>query len=204
MTDTFLELVPVYGVWAIALTTFLSCLAVPVPSSLIMLAGGAFVASNDLTLWSVVAGAWGGAVLGDQTGYRFGAWGGGLLRRGLGHRSTTAKLLTQAQNLLDQRGFMAVFLSRWLFSPLGPYVNFLGGAGRMAWPHFTVGSFSGEAVWVAVYVSLGFAFSGQITAVADIAANFAGLLAGLALTAFLGRAMLRSRKKRKLHQSAKQ
>ena len=29
--------------------------------------------------------------------------------------------------------FQQPFLSRWLFSPLGPYVNFLGGATGLPW-----------------------------------------------------------------------
>ena len=62
MTDWFLGLVPVYGLWLIALVTFASCLALPMPASVVMLAAGGFAASGDLVLWHVVAAAILGAV----------------------------------------------------------------------------------------------------------------------------------------------
>jgi hypothetical protein len=46
MTETILALVPVYGLALIALATFLSCLALPIPSSLIMLSAGGFGAGG--------------------------------------------------------------------------------------------------------------------------------------------------------------
>lgn len=57
-------LVADYGVWVLAVSCFLSCLLVPIPTSLLMLAGGAFVAAGDLDGGTAFAGAWMGAVLG--------------------------------------------------------------------------------------------------------------------------------------------
>ena len=82
MTDWLLALVPQYGVWLLAVCTFLSCLALPVPASILMLAAGGFVAAGDLSLTGSVAAALAGAVAGDQAGYFGGRWGGsGLLDR---------------------------------------------------------------------------------------------------------------------------
>jgi len=50
MTDTVFILVANYGSLALFVITFLSCLAVPVPASLMMLTGGAFAASGDMGL----------------------------------------------------------------------------------------------------------------------------------------------------------
>ena len=75
MTETILALVPVYGLALIALATFLSCLALPIPSSLIMLSAGGFGAAGDLVLWKAGAAALAGAVAGDQIGYRIGQLG---------------------------------------------------------------------------------------------------------------------------------
>ena len=55
MTETVLALVPSYGLLLVALGTFFSCLALPVPSSLIMLSAGGFAAAGDLVLWQVGA-----------------------------------------------------------------------------------------------------------------------------------------------------
>lgn len=76
MSAAVFALVADYGVWVIAASAFLSCLALPIPTSLMMLTGGAFAAAGDLALWQVMAGAWVGAVFGDQTGYFIGRTGG--------------------------------------------------------------------------------------------------------------------------------
>ena len=63
MIEVLLALVPVGGPWIVGTATFLSCLALPVPSSLIMLTAGAFVASGDLSGPVTVALALAGALM---------------------------------------------------------------------------------------------------------------------------------------------
>ncbi|MDF0602937.1 DedA family protein [Psychromarinibacter sp. C21-152] len=185
MIDTILAAVPVYGLWIVTVTTFLSCLALPVPASLVMLTAGAFVAAGDLpALWTGLL-AWIGAVAGDQAGFALGRGGGRLLVR-LSQGGKAASLMARARELSDRYGGPSVFLSRWLLSPLGPYMNFVTGAAGMAWPRFAVWGLAGEAVWVAIYIGLGFAFAGQIAAVATLAADFSGTLAAGAVTLGLG------------------
>ncbi|MDG4648119.1 VTT domain-containing protein [Roseibacterium sp. SDUM158017] len=184
MTETLLALVPVYGIGLVAVVTFLSCLALPVPSSLVMLAAGGFAASGDLVLSQVALAALGGAIAGDQAGYQLGRFGRRLLA---GRRlpASRARLLAQARRMLHEKGAMSVFLSRWLFSPLGPYVNFAGGAAHLPLGRFTRAAVAGEAVWVAIYVGLGAAFAEDLVALADILGSASGLLAALAAAGLL-------------------
>lgn len=191
MTETFFALVSDWGAPALALVTFLSCLALPVPSSLMMLAAGAFVAAGDLTLGAVVSAALGGALLGDQAGYQIGRVGGGVLRARLGRKPARARLIAGAEARMERSGGVAVFFSRWLLSPLGPYVNLIAGGTRMGWLRFTLPAALGEVVWVAVYVGVGYAFGSQLTKVSDILGNLVGLVTSLALAAVLGRFLLR-------------
>ena len=78
MTEWLLALVPQYGLWLLAATTFLSCLALPFPASILMLTAGGFAAAGDLILWQALLAAAGGGIAGDQLGYWSGArlWGG--------------------------------------------------------------------------------------------------------------------------------
>ena len=46
MTDWLLALVPQYGLWLLAATTFCSCLALPFPASILMMTAGGFVAAG--------------------------------------------------------------------------------------------------------------------------------------------------------------
>lgn len=195
MTDELLALVPVYGLAVIAVATFLSCLALPMPASLIMLSAGGFAVSGDLVLWQAAAAALCGAVLGDQLGYQIGRVGR-RLASGMRASPRRALLMARARDQLRARGGWAVFLSRWLFSPLGPYVNFAGGAARLDWGLFTRTAIAGECVWVTVYVGLGAVFAEDIVALADILGNASGFLAALAVMAVLAlwlRAALRQR-----------
>jgi membrane-associated protein len=196
MTEAILALVPVYGLALIALATFLSCLALPIPSSLIMLSAGGFAAAGDLVLWQAGAAALAGAVAGDQLGYRLGRIGQRLLA-GRTLPPKRAALMDKATGYLRDRGAWAVFFSRWLVSPLGPYVNFAAGAARLDRAAFTRAGIAGEVVWVTIYVGLGAAFADDILALADILGSASGLLAALAVAGALVlwlRAALRNRR----------
>ncbi|HEX9858199.1 MAG TPA: DedA family protein [Paracoccaceae bacterium] len=192
LTEALLALVPEYGATLVFAATLLSCLALPVPSSLVMLAAGAFVASGDLSAPAVLAAAFTGAVLGDQAGYWLGRCGGAPLWDRLRRRSGTAQALERAEAQLQERDLVAVYLTRWLFSPLGPYVNLLGGATRMNWLRFSLADLAGEATWVAVYVGLGIGFAAQVEAMGAALGNLAGALAAGLVTFLLGRALWRA------------
>lgn len=179
MSDWVLALVPNYGLILIFATTLLSCLALPVPSSLIMLSAGGFAASGELILLETGLAAFAGAILGDTIGFIIGRRAAGLVERKAGK-------LTKARSLIQRRGSLGVFLSRWLVSPLGPYVNLVAGAGGLAFPRFILPAFLGELLWVSLYIGLGFWFSGQVVEIASLLGNASGFLAGLALTIGLG------------------
>jgi membrane protein DedA with SNARE-associated domain len=183
MTDTIFALVTTWGALVIFASSFLSCLALPIPTSLMMLSGGAFVAAGDLTLWQVLAGAWSGAILGDQTGYLIGRHGGAPLVERIARTPARRAVLDRARKLVDRRGGLGVFFSTWLFAPLGPWVNFIAGTTGLNWLRFTIWDVLGETIWVTVYVGLGYGFASQVEAVSDILGSAVGLLAALAVAA---------------------
>ena len=185
MTEWLLGLVPVYGLWLVAAATFLSCLALPIPSSVVMLAAGGFVGSGDLVLWQVVTAALAGAVIGDQAGYFAARRGGeGLLTR-LAASRARGEIVARARGYARNRGIVAVFFSRWLVSPLGPWVNIAAGLAAMPWLYFTIPGIIGEAVWVGLYVGMGSTFAGSIHAASDAIGSLLGMIgAGAAALAF--------------------
>ena len=180
MTDWLLGLVPTYGLWLLAATTFLACLALPVPCSILMLTAGSFVATSDLVLWQVIAAALGGSVLGDQVGYRIGRIGGHALLTRLAANPARAALIARALDQLTRRGALGIFLTRWLFTPVGPWANFAAGATGFSHTRFTLWAVAGELVWVGLYVFLGYAFAGNIEAASDMAGSTLGIMAGIA------------------------
>lgn len=180
MTEYLLELVPTYGLWLLAVVTFLACLALPVPCSILMLTAGGFVASGDLVLWQVMGAALSGAVAGDQLGYRIGWVGGnGLLTR-LSTNPKSGALIGRAVDQMNRRGALGIFLTRWLFAPVGPWANFAAGATAFNYIRFTLWAIAGEVVWVGLYVLLGYGFAGNIEAASEMAGSALGILAGVA------------------------
>lgn len=186
MTDWLLALVPQYGLWVIAGTTFLSCLALPIPASILMLTAGGFAAAGELVLGEALLAAGAGAIAGDQLGYWAGRSLGAPLLRKLRADPGRDKLLAKAQELMTKRGVAAVFLSRWLVSPLGPYVNLIAGSTRLGWPRFTIAGTAGEATWAGLYVGAGFAFGGNIAAASDMIGSFLAMIGGAGAVLVLG------------------
>ncbi len=182
MTDWLMALVPVYGAWLLAGVTFLSALALPVPCSVLMITAGGFAAAGELSLAAAGAAALTGAIAGDQTGYLLARRGGGALTQRLVSRAAP---LARARDLLEQRGGFAVFLSRWLVSALGPYVNFAAGAAKQPWLVFTVWGVLGELVWVCLYLGVGYYFAGNLQAASSMAVELLGFLAAGTLAAGL-------------------
>jgi len=194
MTDWLFELVSQWGAVALSVVTFLSCLAIPVPSSMMMLAAGAFAASGDLALMPAAAGALAGAILGDQTGYQIGRMGLNATETWLVKSPMRASVLNRARQSVQTRGGIAVFLSRWMFSVLGPYVNLLAGGAGMNWLTFTIMGIAGELVWVTVYVGVGYSAGGQLSQVSDLLGNVTGLATSLLVTVALGYLLFRRRR----------
>jgi len=199
MSEAVFALVTSWGPWVIFASAFLSCLALPIPTSLMMLTGGAFVATGDLDLWSVGAAAWLGAVIGDQTGFLIGRHGGAPVLRRLARAPARAAVLARAQALVDRRGGSGVFFSTWAVAPLGPWVNFAAGATGLGWARFTLADVLGETIWVLAYVGLGYGFAAQVSLVAEVMGDVVGLVAALVLAAAMAlwiRAVLRAQKAR--------
>ena len=191
MSETFFELVATYGTWVVGLSSFLSCLLVPIPTALVMLAGGAFAAAGDLSLTAVLAAAYLGAVLGDQTGYRIGRALGPRLVALAETRPKAERSFSKARDLVSRHGGYAVFFSTWAVAPLGPWVNLAAGAAGLKALTFTLWDAMGEAIWVGFYVFIGYSFAADIVWLADFLTDAAGFLAAAVVTIVLGAILVR-------------
>lgn len=181
MSETVFALVTSYGALVIFASSFLSCLALPIPTSLMMLSGGAFVATGDLVAWQVMGAAYGGAIIGDQAGYLIGRFGGAAALERIARTKSRRAVLARARALVKRHGGMGVFFSTWLVAPLGPWVNFVAGATGLGWRRFSIWDILGEAIWVSLYVGLGYSFATQIELIAGVLGDVVGLLAALAV-----------------------
>ncbi|SMY06525.1 DedA family protein [Flavimaricola marinus] len=176
MTDTLLALLPIYGPGLILMSVLLSCLAVPIPSSMLVMVAGGFAASGDLLYWQVFAAAFVGFVIGDQGAFHIARRGGPPLIDKLKLRPRIGPLVGRAEAFVDRRGGSAVFLSRTVASPLGPYVGYLSGALGFKWLAFTVSAVFGALIWSAGYSYVGFQFGSQIDEISALMSNMFGVI----------------------------
>ena len=186
MTAWVLSLVPQYGLWLLAVTTFLSCLALPFPASILMLTAGGFAAAGDLVLWQAFTAAAAGGIAGDQVGYFAGRGLGTTFLQRLRADPARDRLLARADAMMDRHGVLAIFFSRWLVSPLGPWVNLIAGSTGYGWLRFSLASFAGEVLWAGLYVGAGYAFAGNIEAASDMLGSALGMIGGAGAVLALG------------------
>ncbi|MFD1795850.1 hypothetical protein FQV27_03240 [Paracoccus aurantiacus] len=158
MTQELLRLLPSWGPWLLAISAFLSCMMVPVPTSLLLISAGALSGTGHDFLSLAAAGAIGGAFLGDLTAFSLSRR---LSPRFAGRGARFATVMRKAREFMARRGLMAIFLSRWLVTPLGPPTNYVAGASGVALPGFAAASLGGEVIWAALHLGIGHVFGRQ-------------------------------------------
>lgn len=176
MTDYILALIPEYGLIVVFVVTVIASLGVPLPAAMLALASGGFAATGDLVLWQVILVTLLSFILGDQIGYFIARVKGAKLIAWLKGKKRFESVVIKGENLLLSRGNVAIILTRTVVSPAGPWVNYICGATKFHWPSFTVSEFIGACFWTAFYVSLGYVFAGNLSAVTDIISNMLGVI----------------------------
>lgn len=176
MIDALLALVPLYGLYLIAGVVTISCLAVPLPSSMLVMASGGFAAAGDLVLWQVIAVAFVAYVVGDQLAYTIGRRGGKPLTDRLRASPSRGQLVDRAEALVQRWGAAAVLASRTIVSPLGPSVSYLCGAAELRRVVFTISATIGAFCWAAGYTLIGYGFAERLDELADIIFEQSGFI----------------------------
>lgn len=177
LTDSLLTGVLVYGTPAFGLALLLGALGVPVPGSLFVLAAGAFVRQGVLDGWGAAGLGLSGVILGDSLSYGLGRFAGGWAQRRFGQSSGWRR----AEQTFNRRGGLAVYLTRFLLTPLALPINLIAGSSGYTFWRFFAYMAAGEATWLGLYGGLGYAFGSQWELISQFMSDFSGLLVGLVL-----------------------
>lgn len=192
MNATLLELLSSNGGPALAACLLLAALGVPfVPATLLLLATGALASDLGFSLPSMMAWGLAASVTGDQAGYWIGRIASGPLRDWINARPTVAKEAARAENIMEKQGFTGIFLTRWLITPAGPYVNLAAGLLSYSWWKFTLAGVSGEAIWVGLYVYGGTLAGEGIEDIASIVGDVTWMAAAAIAVIVLARQLLK-------------
>lgn len=186
MTEQLLELFTIYGLPTLFFVLIVGSSGIPFPSTLLLIVAGSFVAQGEMELWHVLAVGIVGAVLGDLVGYGLGRWGGRRLVRKISSRFGGDEKIVRAEQLTVRWGGAGIFLTRWLITPLGPWLNLTSGITCYPWKQFIVWVILGEIIWVALYVMVGKQFSDRVQDLADISGNLVWVIIGVLATVVLG------------------
>jgi membrane-associated protein len=184
--DQLFGLLSTYGLPALFIILAVSSAGVPFPITLLLIATGSFVAQGEMVLWQVLIICSAGAIVGDNVGYWLGRWGGRKLVHRVTERFGGADMIKRAEAFTKRWGGVGVFLSRWLVTPLGPWLNLTSGIAGYSWPRFLFWDVLGEVLWVVIYVGLGNLFNDRVGALAELLGNLTWVIVGVIAAGILG------------------
>lgn len=185
MTEFFLGLIPDYGLYVVFFSVMLAGLAIPLPSSMVVLAAGGFAAVGDLTLWQLLLASFVAFSLSDQIAFLVARLSGDPLLNRMRSNSKMGAMIKRSESMVNRHGVKAVVFSHTVVSPTAPYVNFLCGAGTMSWRSFSMAACSGSAIWTISFVSVGFLFSSRLPQLTDLTVDLAILTAAVTIALVL-------------------
>jgi membrane protein DedA with SNARE-associated domain len=186
MSDQILAALALYGEPALFVVATIAAVGIPLPVMLLLIVAGSLAAQGTLNFGIAVSVAALGSMAGDQMGYAIGRWGGHALVGRLTRLLGGATRLDQLDARLRRWGGPGVFLSRWLVTPLGPWVNLASGLAGYSWLRFTLWDALGEAVFAALYIGFGLVFSDRVQEIESILGDLTWALVAVLAAAIIG------------------
>jgi membrane protein DedA with SNARE-associated domain len=163
-----------YGYLAVAGLIFLEDFGTPfVPGETVLIAGSLYAANGQLNVITVGLLAVLAAILGDNVGYAIGRFAGhaAVVRWGRYVRLTETRI-AKAEAFFDRHGGKVVVLARFI-DGLRQINGIVAGIAKMRWTSFLIYNSLGATLWVACWVTVGYAAGSHITAVYDWFSHFA-------------------------------
>lgn len=186
MNEQVLAALARYGAPALFAIVTIASIGVPLPVTLLLIVTGSMAAQGLMNFWLAVAIAAVGSVAGDQVGYAIGRIGSKTLVTRLSRMMGSAERVQQLDARAKKWGGAGVFFSRWLVSPLGPWINLASGIGAYSWFRFTLWDVLGESFGAGLYIWLGVVFSDRVQEVGSIFGDLTWAIVGILAAALIG------------------
>lgn len=185
-----------YGYLAVAGFVLVEDFGVPLPGETILIAAAVYAGAGQLNVIAVAVIAFAAAVVGDNIGYALGWWGGRRLVLRFGrYVLLTEKRLDAAERWFDRHGGKVVVVARFI-EGLRQANGWIAGITEMRWPRFAVFNSLGAALWVGVWVSVGYVSGSHIDTVYAVIRRYliyVLIAAAFVLLALLARHLVRRR-----------
>jgi membrane protein DedA with SNARE-associated domain len=148
-----------------------------------------------MDFWTAITVASAGSVAGDQMGYAIGKWGGRALHERLVRLLGGSERLERLDQEAAQWGAASIFFSRWLLTPLGPWINIGSGLTGYSWLRFSLWGVTGETFGCALYIWLGVIFSDRVQAIGSFLGDLTWAILAILAAVLLGWKILRKQDK---------
>lgn len=181
LTDTLLSALTTLGPVVVAFTVLAGTSGLPVPSTALLLASGALAREGIIDLPMTLALGLLAAVAGDGIGYLLGHKTGA-------HAASRfqGSLWRRASDRFAQQGWLAIYLSRWLLTPISVPINVVAGMTGFGVRRFLAAEVAGDLTWIALYAGAGYLLGSQWQLASEWIAQNSGYVAVLAMAFFLG------------------
>jgi membrane protein DedA with SNARE-associated domain len=148
-----------FGYLALGLI-FLEDFGVPVPGETVLIISAVYAGTGRLSIWLVALIGFLAAILGDNVGFGIGHFGGRPLAERYGkYIFLTPERLDKTANFFDRHGGKVIVIARFV-EGLRQANGIIAGITGMHWKKFFLFNMLGAALWVGVWVSIGY-FSGS-------------------------------------------
>ena len=195
MNDQLLSLVSQYGSPALFGIVAIAAVGAPLPITLLLIVAGSMVAQGAMNLWWAIGLASAGSILGDQAGYAIGRWGGQAAVQKLKRAFGKGVDFEAAEAKARAWGGPGIFFTRWLLSPLGPWINLASGTAAYPWRKFLFWDALGETTGAATFIFVGRIFSDRVMAMDAVLRDITWALLAFVVTIFLGYQLLAYRRR---------
>ncbi|HUJ35898.1 MAG TPA: VTT domain-containing protein [Solirubrobacteraceae bacterium] len=139
---------------------FLEDFGVPVPGETVLIIAAVYAGTGRLNIWLVALIAFLAAILGDNVGFGIGHFGGRPLAERYGkYILLTPERLDKTASFFDRHGGKVIVIARFV-EGLRQANGIIAGITGMHWKRFVPFNMLGAALWVGVWVSIGY-FSGS-------------------------------------------
>ena len=188
-----------YGYLAVAGLVLLEDFGVPVPGETVLILGAVYAGAGRLNLVLVALLGFCAAVVGDNIGFAIGHFGGRPLVERYGrYILLTPERVDKTTAFFERHGGKIVVVARFI-EGLRQANGIIAGISGMHWAKFVVFNMIGAALWVGVWVSIGYFSGSHIDTIYNTATRYSTYLAiaaGLFVLAWIVRVALRRRARR--------
>ncbi|HWG63767.1 MAG TPA: DedA family protein [Streptosporangiaceae bacterium] len=188
-----------YGYLAVGGFITLEDFGIPLPGETILIAASVYAGAGRLNIVAVGVIGFLAAVVGDNIGFAIGHFGGRALVLRFGkYVGLTSERYAKAERFFERYGGVVVTFARFV-EGLRQANGIVAGSIGMHWLRFLAFNALGAALWVGVWVSVGYLAGGHITVIYNTVTRYSlYVLIALAIVvaALIIRAVVRHRRRR--------